>query len=580
MKGWFSSWLQVELDASQQWKRRAVRALRGRRSVRLEVVVPKLEVELVRLALDRQGWRFVSSVAVGKPGGSPEETADEPTLVLFSSSVRANATPGAVVRLGYRADAALRDAGVRGLESVAIDASMASDRVERWTPAVRHREPTESSEASTASGADPGAAVHILGSQEAARTAWTRIQRRDGWSEAAIERQPTAGQRLAGARRAWKKGDFSIEPAGAIVGLFVLVFVGSTVWSQFVAHSRVRGRAPSVLWAHVPLLRWTLVVAAAVFAVTALTTWTQKQRLAFARHRPTDEGGVEAYRDASRQSILELAGESPGPYRWLVGLTSASLGVTLGIGIGASSLTPEIDMPGVLAAFLLYGVVQCLWITVRHLRRRRPLVGGLTVATAVAAVVAIGQYSWYLYYAGMGRSADEVDIAPVDALIVGSWALCVPILFVVLAVGSAVVIDRHSRLSAIAVLVIFLVGAVAQLNANLVGAQRTGRRVAMGLPTRAGSGLRLVPHPKAKCVAWVDPDARFESGPLPRFVWEIGSSHDQLLLLLPEDGRARRPLEAGDDQATYSPARDLQAPSQPVGRDQVRFTPLTARGTC
>lgn len=127
---WWRVWLATVVDTNIEWRRRALTAIGGRVTARLEVALPSLEVELARQALLRDGWQALS--VEESTGDSGRRRA----LMLGTKRLPSSLVGPNTARVARRVKVLLTEARVRGVESIAVTTARPDvGSVEEWVPA-------------------------------------------------------------------------------------------------------------------------------------------------------------------------------------------------------------------------------------------------------------------------------------------------------------------------------------------------------------------------------------------------------------------------------------------------------------
>lgn len=572
--GWLGLRVRAALDDRIFWRFRARRTFPGRHTVRLEVTIPKLDVELVKSTLDRHGWRCIATERLEDCGG----TASELHVVVSLVRLPANTMGTGHVRLGQQVHAALTEARVTTPVTVTVDASPPRyERRDHWVPerAVTDEDGDHDPVPFVPEAAAPSAGLHLFGSELAVRAAWERL-----WAVRCVPVPPlhlqrSGSQRLgrsasqaASARRATKASVWVIAATS-------VVFLAAVAASQAVAQaSSQKATGPSPAWGQVPLLRGVLVVASIVAALSASLCWIKVQQIARARHPGDDHRSTRLFLEASRTTTLDLLDEGSLPLLYRTSLVTSAFAFAIAGGtfIGAMNVLPDFNLLSAVSAAALLAVSWAVWQLVRWLSRARGLVRGLSVG---GFVLTFGHWLLYLYYAGMGIPASSVDINPVDAITVSLKPLLFGSLVAALATAVAFLLAGQAGPYRFVVVVTIVVGALAIPVASLAEAQRLGRRMGLGLTVPSAAGMKMTPGPVPRCLRRVHPDVQVETGVLPRLVWEVGTLGGDVLLLSPEEAQKRSPLPVNADPRAYVPRSDTSAPVWRVPSDQVDLSPAS-----
>ena len=127
---WWKARLAAVVDTDIEWRRRALTAIGGRVTARLEVALPSLEVELARQALLKEGWQALS---VEESAG---DSGQRRALMLGTKRLPSTLIGSNTARVARRVKVFLAEARVWGVESIAVTTARPDlEGVEGWVPA-------------------------------------------------------------------------------------------------------------------------------------------------------------------------------------------------------------------------------------------------------------------------------------------------------------------------------------------------------------------------------------------------------------------------------------------------------------
>ena len=187
------------------WPVRLLRAMQPRHAARVDIVLPRMEVELARRALEMRRWHYITSV----PLPDQDAGALAPTVMVFIAHIPSGDSRAAS-RLSRDLAAALQENKIKGLASAVVDSARPTYRaLPEWRPRIPGAENTYGSQAKeitpdgncrtpplTSAAAKRLSGVRIYGPRKGAQAAWKQLQQGEDLPQVTLVRAAPLAERL------------------------------------------------------------------------------------------------------------------------------------------------------------------------------------------------------------------------------------------------------------------------------------------------------------------------------------------------------------------------------------------------
>ncbi len=259
---WVTARLASALDNHIEWRHRSAAAVRGRVTARLEIVLPAVEVEVAKRALENTGWQALSVEYLDSGGARG-------ALIVGTMRLRSRLLAQNASRVVRQVKELLAEARVLEVESVAVSTARPDDGgLEQWVlvPDDRtdHGADTIQQTTRRPEHAERVEGIAVIGTAAGARRAWERLGRGASNQDLELEPARTPGERLLN-RRARTASQHRGRGAWPVsVGIPMLVFTLTLIYALVAGQSdEVNEGSLLPAWWQVPALRSSLLVLSA-----------------------------------------------------------------------------------------------------------------------------------------------------------------------------------------------------------------------------------------------------------------------------------------------------------------------------